>query len=229
MIIAPTNTPPADPVPPAKPTPPMIAADIPCPSYPVPAVGTPEFTRDANINPDKPMKIPANIKEYSLNLFTLIPDALAASAFPPTAYRFLPNLVFSNTIHNTIVATTITITGIGIIPKYPCPIKLKFSPVSVMTIPPVYSLTAPLADIFIAKVATKGGRLNKETKSPEIPSNTIPQTIAAPIAIVIEPVDTYTGIAIIPEKHINVPAERSILPEIISTASAKATNATTHT
>ena len=63
-------------------------------SHPCPYAAEPEPIIRIHSNQEpNPYKIPANIKAPRVTLNTEIPDTEAASGFPPTAYKFLPNFV----------------------------------------------------------------------------------------------------------------------------------------
>ena len=51
-------------------------------------------------------RIPASINAPIVTLNTEIPDTAAASGFPPTAYRFLPNVVLFQINHTMATAAT---------------------------------------------------------------------------------------------------------------------------
>ena len=52
----------------------------------------------------------------SVTLKTDIPETAAASGFPPTAYRFLPNVVLFQMNHTTTIATTAQMIIVGKLP-----------------------------------------------------------------------------------------------------------------
>ena len=94
------------PTPPLNEIPPTTQAAIASSSVPVPVDGLPTATRVASKKPPKPYRTPAMMNIPMVTQKTLIPETDAASAFPPTAYMYLPNFVLFQMNHTTAIAIT---------------------------------------------------------------------------------------------------------------------------
>ena len=103
----PTTTPEILPIPPVKDTPPTTQAAMASISQPCPYAADPEPTiRIHSSQEPNPYRTPAIMKAPRVTLNTEIPETAAASAFPPTAYRYLPNVVLFQINHTMIIAAT---------------------------------------------------------------------------------------------------------------------------
>ena len=75
-------------------------------SYMNPRLFVADPIRAASRNPPIAYITPDNIYTISIVFATLTPDTLAASGFPPTANRFLPNTVLFHNVHINTIAIT---------------------------------------------------------------------------------------------------------------------------
>ena len=146
IINAPAKVPIVVPTPPEKLVPPTMAAVKPSISYPTAPFGNPALTRDIKSTPAIPTKTPLIMKTMYLFRFTEIPDAIAASSFPPMAYKERPSLVCLKIYQITIVITTINKIEMGTGPILPCP-KTVYLPNCGIFCPFVNNRAIPLAAI----------------------------------------------------------------------------------
>src|SRR5699024_12790232 len=96
-----------------------------------------------------PANIPAIIYTETITLLTRIPDACAASSFPPTAYTYRPNVVLFNRNKDIRNTSSNIITGKGIPNILKVLIELNDDYKQEIGIPPLITIATPLAIVII--------------------------------------------------------------------------------
>ena len=115
----------------------------------------------------------------SVTLKTDIPETAAASGFPPTAYRFLPNVVLFQMNHTTTIATTAQMIIVGKFPIVGMNIFGIAESIAPNETPFVAYVTSPKMISMFAIVEMNGCILYFAMKKPAILENTVVRIIHA--------------------------------------------------